>query len=162
MRADLGLELEIDAPALVGDAEPVGVATRENRAARMKAAAARYARRVGSLAGEVVAPEDLAPGRGSGARWFVGDLGRSGVNQHEGLGQLSLGHGSEGDQLRKLGDGNDVAAGSADRALVSRVGQLLARLVGGLLRLDIACMAVLGMIMSRASNAAARGQMRLG
>ncbi len=89
----------------------------------------------------------------SGARRFVGDGGRSGVNQHDWLVQLSLGHWREGDQLGKFRNGDAVAAGSANAALVGDVGQFLAAVLAGILglELDFGVMTVLGMIMSALS-----------
>lgn len=91
------------------------------------------------------APVALAPWARSGARRFVGDLGRLGVNQHEGLGQLGLGYWRESNQLGTFGKSHAGAAGSADAAFVS--GLRLAGVVRGLLDLDFGCMTVLGVIM---------------
>ncbi len=66
----------------------------------------------------------------SGARGFVGDLGRSGVNQNKGFGQLSLGHWRGGDHLWQLDDSDDIAAGRANGALVGGAWQFLAGVIG--------------------------------
>jgi hypothetical protein len=80
----------------------------------------------------------------SSARWFVGDLGRPGVDQHEGLGRFRLGDWCKSDQLGNFRDRDAVAAGCADAALVGCVGKLLARVIGCRgLRLLLLCMGML-------------------
>lgn len=83
----------------------------------------------------------------SDARWFVGDFGRSDVNQHERLGRLSLSNCRESHQSREFGDSDDIAAGGADAAFVRRVRQLFATAASDFLRLDIDSINLLRMFM---------------
>ncbi len=63
-------------------------------------------------------PDKLATWMRSGARWFVGDLGRSQIDEHKRLGQVPLRYWRKDCQLDKAGDCYDVATGSAHAAFV--------------------------------------------
>lgn len=57
----------------------------------------------------------------SGARWFLGLARGNGIDQHERLGQISMGGRRDCDRTGQISDGHDAAARSAYAALVSGV-----------------------------------------